>query len=248
MWIRSALRFNLLPEDLREKAGQYLADNVSAHGDHLSTGFLGVSNLLPALCSQGHVGEAYRVFLQESFPSWLFSVKQGATTIWERWDGWTPEKGFQDPQMNSFNHYSLGSCGEWMFDTVAGIGVDPEEPGFRHFVIRPRPGDCATQAEGSYDSIHGRISTKWVRNGHDFSLHVTVPINTTATVELPTTDATAVHEGGRKATTYPEIAAAAASNEERGVCRWGRATTISAARFPESVNGSTANRHWTSFG
>ena len=94
---------------------------------------MGVSNLLPVLCSEGHVGEAYRVFLQETFPSWLFSVKQGATTIWERWDGWTPEKGFQDPKMNSFNHYSLGSCGEWMFDTVAGIGVDPEQPGFRHY-------------------------------------------------------------------------------------------------------------------
>ena len=88
-------------------------------------GFIGVSYLLPALCSEGRLDTAYDVFLQDTFPSWLFSVKQGATTIWERWDGWTPEKGFQDPGMNSFNHYSLGSCGEWMFDTVAGIGVDP---------------------------------------------------------------------------------------------------------------------------
>jgi alpha-L-rhamnosidase len=206
-----ALRFNLLPEELRAKAAQYLADDVSQHGNHLTTGFMGVSNLLPALCLEDRVGEAYRVFLQESFPSWLFSVKQGATTIWERWDGWTPGKGFQDPKMNSFNHYSLGSCGEWMFDTVAGIGVDPDQPGFKHILIRPRPGDDLIEAEASYDSIQGRISTKWIRTDHDFSLHVTVPINTTATVELPTTDAAAVLEGGRKATSYLEIEGVPAS-------------------------------------
>ena len=99
---------------------QYLADDVAAHQNHLTTGFIGVSYLLPSLCSQGQVKTAYDVFLQDTFPSWLFSVKQGATTIWERWDGWTPQKGFQSPSMNSFNHYSLGSCGEWMFDHGGG--------------------------------------------------------------------------------------------------------------------------------
>jgi alpha-L-rhamnosidase len=207
-----ALRFNLLPEDLRAKVAQYLADDVSDHDNHLTTGFLGVSNLLPSLCSENRVDEAYRVFFQDTFPSWLFSVKHGATTIWERWDGWTPEKGFQDPKMNSFNHYSLGSCGEWMFDTVAGIGVDPDQPGFRHVIIRPRPGDVLTEAEGSLDSIQGRISTKWIRADRDFSLHVTVPINTTATIELPTANAATVQEGGRKASSYPEIEAVPGSN------------------------------------
>jgi alpha-L-rhamnosidase len=203
-----ALRFNLLPDDLREKAGEYLAADVQSHQDHLTTGFIGVGLLLPSLTSENQLATAYKVFLQDTFPSWLFSVKHGATTIWERWDGWTPEKGFQTPRMNSFNHYSLGSCGEWMFDTVAGIGVDPEQPGFSHIIIHPQPGGGFTEARGSYDSIHGQISTQWMlRNGH-LSLHVTIPVNTTATVELPTNDATSVREGGIAISSHPEIKSA----------------------------------------
>jgi alpha-L-rhamnosidase len=200
-----ALRFDLLPENLKAKAGQYLADDVTAHHDHLTTGFIGVSYLLPSLCSQGRIDTAYRVFLQDTFPSWLFSVKHGATTIWERWDGWTPEKGFQDPGMNSFNHYSLGSCGEWMFDTVAGIGVDPDQPGFSHIVIHPRPGGDLTHAEGSFDSIHGKIATKWGLKNGGFSLRVTIPINTTATIDLPTANLSSVREGGRNLSDSPGI-------------------------------------------
>ncbi|HEX4085188.1 MAG TPA: family 78 glycoside hydrolase catalytic domain [Chthoniobacteraceae bacterium] len=183
-----ALRFNLLPDNLRAKAGQYLAEDIAAHGNHLTTGFIGVSYLLPALCAENQTATAYRLFLQKTFPSWLFSVLNGATTIWERWDGWTPEHGFQDPGMNSFNHYSLGSCEEWMYDSVAGIGTDT--PGFSHIVIRPLPDPAGglTHAEGSYDSIHGRIATKWTLKDHRFTLSVTIPLNTTATVELPAPD------------------------------------------------------------
>jgi alpha-L-rhamnosidase len=193
-----ALKFGLLPEALRPKAAQYLAEDVASHGDHLTTGFLGVSCLLPALSSEGRLATAYRVFLQDTFPSWLFSVKQGATTIWERWDGWTPKKGFQDPTMNSFNHYSLGSCGEWMFDTVAGIGFDPAQPGFKHIIIRPQPGGGFTHAEASYDSVHGKILSQWILKDGSFSLHVTIPPNTTATVELPTKDFSSVRESGKR--------------------------------------------------
>jgi alpha-L-rhamnosidase len=202
-----ALRFDLMPENLRGAAGQYLADDIAAHQNHLTTGFIGVSYLLPSLCSQGHMKTAYDVFLQDTFPSWLFSVKQGATTIWERWDGWTPQKGFQNPGMNSFNHYSLGSCGEWMFDTVAGIGVDANQPGFGNFVIRPRPGGGLTHAAGTFDSIHGRISTDWKIADGKFFLHLIVPINTTATVILPTTDTSSVKEGGRAILKSPDIKA-----------------------------------------
>jgi alpha-L-rhamnosidase len=200
-----ALRFDLLPAELRAKAAQYLADDVAAHNDHLTTGFVGVSHLLPALSSENQLDTAYKVFLQDTFPGWLFSVKHGATTVWERWDGWTPEKGFQNPSMNSFNHYSLGSCGEWMFETVAGIDVDPDQPGFAHFMIRPRPGGNLTQAEGTFDSIHGRIASKWsVQNG-SFSLHATVPVNTTATIMLPAADAVSVREGGKSVGEAAEI-------------------------------------------
>jgi len=200
-----ALRFNLLPESLRAKAAQYLADNVAGHKDHLTTGFVGVSFLLPALCSEGQVNTAYRLFFQDTFPSWLFSVKHGATTIWERWDGWTPEKGFQDPGMNSFNHYSLGSCGEWMFDTVAGIGVDSKAPGFKQIIIRPRPSEKLKYAEGSFDSIHGKIATKWTLDKGTFSLSVTIPVNTTATIELPVKNSSPVQEGGRNVASRTEI-------------------------------------------
>ena len=201
-----ALRFDLLPENLRGAAAQYLADDIAAHGNHLTTGFIGVSYLLPALCSQGQVKAAYDVFLQHTFPSWLFSVEQGATTIWERWDGWTPQKGFQNPGMNSFNHYSLGSCGEWMFDTVAGIGIDPAQPGFGHFIIWPQPGGGLTHATGTFDSIHGRILTDWTVDGKAFSLHLIVPVNTTALVQLPTSHASSVTEGGASITSHREIA------------------------------------------
>jgi alpha-L-rhamnosidase len=198
-----ALRFDLLPDDLRPKAAQYLADDVAAHQDHLTTGFVGVSCLLPALTSQNKIDTAYKLLLQTTFPSWLFSVKHGATTIWERWDGWTPEKGFQDPGMNSFNHYALGSCGQWMFDTVAGIGVDVDNPGFHHIIIHPRPGGNFTHAEGSFDSIHGKIATSWKIENGKFSLHVTIPINTTATIDLPSD--TSVKESGRSIDSEPEI-------------------------------------------
>jgi alpha-L-rhamnosidase len=200
-----ALRFNLLPEALRPKAGQYLAEDVASHNDHLTTGFVGVSYLLPALCSVNQTDTAYRVFLQDTFPSWLFSVKHGATTVWERWDGWTPEKGFQNPGMNSFNHYSLGSCGEWIFDSVAGIDPDPEHPGFKHIFIRPRPGGGFTQADGSFDSIHGKIVSKWSVENGTFSLRANIPINTTATIELPTADASSVREGGKNVAAIPDI-------------------------------------------
>jgi alpha-L-rhamnosidase len=184
-----AVRFNLVSADLGPRIGQLLAGNIARHHDHLTSGFVGVSYLLPVLCREGQVGEAYRLFQQDTFPSWLFSVRQGATTIWERWDGWTPEKGFQDPSMNSFNHYSLGSCGEWMYDTVAGIDLDPDVPGFKHIVIHPTPGGTLKEAEASYDSINGWIATRWTLKGSTFSLHVTIPINTTAFIYLPTTPA-----------------------------------------------------------
>ena len=200
-----ALRFNLLPDNLRAKAAQYLEDDVKQHQDHLTTGFVGVSYLLPALTSEDKIETAYRLFLQDTFPSWLFSVKHGATTIWERWDGWTPEKGFQNPGMNSFNHYSLGSCGEWMFDTVAGIGVDSTQPGFSHILIHPRPGGTLTSAQGSFDSIHGKISTAWTLQNGALSLHVVIPVNTTATITLPTTNTASVQEGGRPLAASPDI-------------------------------------------
>ena len=190
-----ALKFELLPEDLRPKAAQYLEEDIQAKGGHLSTGFVGVSYLLPVLTQAGKADTAYRLLLQDTFPSWLFSVKQGATTIWERWDGWTPEKGFQDPGMNSFNHYSLGSCGEYLFSGIGGIR--PASPGFKTILIDPVIRSGLTWANTRYDSIHGPIATSWKLEGKRLQLKVVVPANTTATVCVPARDLAGITESGK---------------------------------------------------
>ncbi len=192
-----ALKFNLLPAELRPKAAQYLEDDIKAKGWHLSTGFVGVSYLLPVLTQAGKTDTAYRLLLQDTFPSWLFSVKQGATTIWERWDGWTPEKGFQDPGMNSFNHYSLGSCGEYLFGGVGGIR--PASPGFKTIQIEPAVGKGLTWASTRYDSVHGPIVTSWKLKGKKLSLEVSIPANTTATISVPARNLAGVTEDGKPA-------------------------------------------------
>ncbi|MEJ0091638.1 MAG: family 78 glycoside hydrolase catalytic domain [Limisphaerales bacterium] len=190
-----ALKFELLPEDLRPKAAQYLEEDIKAKGGHLSTGFVGVSYLLPVLTQAGKTDTAYGLLLQDTFPSWLFSIKHGATTIWERWDGWTPDKGFQDPGMNSFNHYSLGSCGEFLFGGIGGIRL--ATPGFKTIEIEPVINSGLTWAKTSYDSIHGKIATAWKRDGDRISLEVTVPANTTASVCFPAKDMASITESGK---------------------------------------------------
>jgi alpha-L-rhamnosidase len=189
-----ALKFDLLSDDLRVKAAQYLEEDIRAKGWHLSTGFVGVGYLLPTLEQTGKTETLHRLLLQDTFPSWLFPVAQGATTIWERWDGWTPEKGFQDPGMNSFNHYSLGSCGEFLFSGIGGIR--PGSPGYKTILIDPVVGQGLNWARTSYDSIHGKIVTEWTISGNQLELDVTVPANTTATVCIPAPHASAVTESG----------------------------------------------------
>ncbi|MBC8096970.1 MAG: family 78 glycoside hydrolase catalytic domain [Akkermansiaceae bacterium] len=190
-----ALKFDLLPSELRSKAAEFLEADIKAKGDHLSTGFVGVSYLLPVLTQADKTDTAYRLLLQDSFPSWLFSVKHGATTIWERWDGWTPEKGFQDPGMNSFNHYSLGSCGEYLFGYVGGIRH--ASPGFKTILIDPIVHDGLSWAKTRYDSIQGPIATSWKREGQRLALEVVVPANTTATICVPAKDLASVTESGK---------------------------------------------------
>jgi alpha-L-rhamnosidase len=193
-----ALRFGLLPDALRPAAARYLAADIAKRNTHLSTGFVGVGYLNPTLTDAGYNDVAYKLLLNDTFPSWGYSIRQGATTIWERWDGWTKDKGFQDPGMNSFNHYSFGSVGEWLYATVAGIDLDPARPGFRHIIVRPRPAPGLDYARAEYDSIRGPIKTDWRRENGRLTLDVTVPANTTATVWVPTGDAASVTEGDKK--------------------------------------------------
>src|SRR5215212_7114068 len=188
-----ALHMDLLPEELRSATAEHLVRTIEREDWHLSTGFVGVGYLCPVLTEAGYTEVAYRLLENETYPSWGYTVKNGATTIWERWDGWTEENGFQSPNMNSFNHYSLGSVGEWLYRYVAGI--DLGAPGYGHIVIRPRPGGGLTHARGEYDAVRGRISSSWQIEGDLFSLEVLVPPNTAATVHVPSTEG--VSEGGR---------------------------------------------------
>lgn len=185
-----ALQFGLLTEEGAKQAARHLAEDIRKRGNRLSTGFLGVGYLLPALSDNGYSDLAYTLLTQEAFPSWMYSIKHGATTIWERWDGWTEEHGFQTPQMNSFNHYSLGSVGEWMFRYMAGIEADPACPGFKHAIIRPVPGGRLRQVQASYESVYGTVSVEWsLSNEGAFRLEVRVPANTAATVHVPGAEA-----------------------------------------------------------
>ncbi len=189
-----ALAFDLLPPEKRARAAADLVENIEARDGHLSTGFVGTKDLMTVLTKIGRTDVAYRLFHNKTFPSWGFSIEQGATSIWERWDGWTPEKGFQDPGMNSFAHYSFGAVGEWMFKTIGGI--DLETPGFEKIVIRPIPGGNLSSASVAYDSIRGPIATRWEKDSGRLRLQVTIPANSSATVYIPARDADGVTEGG----------------------------------------------------
>jgi alpha-L-rhamnosidase len=164
---------------------------------HLTTGFHGSRALLPVLSQNGRNDVAYSLLLQNTYPSWLYPVTLGATTTWERWDGWTPDKGFQNPAMNSFSMPDLmASVGEWLFSYVGGIGQ--QGTGFKNIVIKPYVGTGLTYAQTSYDSIHGTIAVRWEKSGGALVVNVTIPANTSATVSLPGsgTGPFTIQEGG----------------------------------------------------
>ncbi|GAB6165360.1 family 78 glycoside hydrolase catalytic domain [Thermostilla marina] len=189
-----ALWFDLLPDELRPKAAEYLVDDIRSRDWHLSTGFVGTSVLMPTLSATGNTDVAYRLLLNDTYPSWGYSIKYGATSIWERWDGWTAEKGFQNPGMNSFAHYSFGAVARWMFQSAAGI--DTDGPGFRKILIRPQLGPGIDWVDAEYGSICGKIADRWEKTENGVAMTVTIPANTVATVCVPTHDPASVTEGG----------------------------------------------------
>jgi alpha-L-rhamnosidase len=180
-----ALRFNLLPTSVRPLAARNLVNLIRENENHLATGFVGTPYLCEVLEESGYLDVAYALLQQETFPSWLFSVKNGATTIWERWDGWTPEKGFQTAEMNSFNHYAYGAIGAWMYRSVAGLGMDSSEGGYRRLIFRPRPGGTLTWASARLETSLGLASIRWEKRGEDLDLDFEVPVNAQAVVHLP---------------------------------------------------------------
>ena len=179
------LHFDLLLPGQRKAAAGALANHVEKRGYHLATGFVGTPYILEVLEETGYLEVAYKLLEQETFPSWLFPIHHGATTIWERWDGWTPEKGFQSKGMNSFNHYAYGAVGAWMYRTVAGLELDPAEPGYRHIIFRPRPGGSITWAEAKLQTPHGESAIRWELKEGSVRVNLTVPHGCRATFHPP---------------------------------------------------------------
>ncbi len=200
-----ALAFDLLPDSLVPTAADRLAADIRARDVHLTTGFLGTPHLLPVLAATGHVDLAYELLTQRSYPSWLYPISRGATTMWERWDGIRPDSSFEDPGMNSFNHYAFGAVGDWMYRTIGGIDADPQVPGYRRARIAPRPGGGLTSARASLETLYGTLSSAWRRDAQRFVLEVTVPPNTSAEVTLWETQVDQVREGERPLSGAPGV-------------------------------------------
>lgn len=187
-----ALEFELLPETVRTAALKHLVDDIRAHDWRMATGFVGTPMLMRVLQRFGEDDTAYRLLLSREYPGWLYMIDQGATTIWERWNSFTPETGFGDKiadtgfgdvAMNSFNHTVWGAVGEWMYGVIGGI--EPAKPGFQRIRIRARPGGDLTWAKTELDSPYGRIATDWKQNDAGGVLNVSIPPNTRADVILP---------------------------------------------------------------
>jgi alpha-L-rhamnosidase len=185
-----ALAFGLVPQNRVQAVADKLAAKVASRNGHLSVGFMGVENLLPVLAEHGHLDTAYQILQQPDYPGWGYMSSRGATTIWERWDGIRTDGTLQDPGMNSFNHYGLGSVGDWLYRSVGGVG--PAAPGYQKLLIAPRPGGTLTSASSDLTTVYGPARSAWTRSGSTLTLSVVVPANSAATVRVPATSAAAV--------------------------------------------------------
>ena len=182
-----ALQFDLLKgASQRRRAGERLVELVQKSGYHISTGFVGTPLICDALCSVGAFDAAFRLLKQRECPSWLYAVTMGATTIWERWDSMLPDGSINPGEMTSFNHYAFGAVADWLQRVVAGLA--PAAPGYRRLAIQPHPGGDLTYARASLRTPYGLAESGWTLEREQFTLKVTVPPNTTASVSLPGRD------------------------------------------------------------
>jgi len=180
-----ALHFGLTPSEYRKRTIDTLVEILDEYDNHLSTGFLGTPYICYALSENGNLDLAYELLLKEDYPSWLYPISKGATTIWEHWDGLKPDGTMWSDDMNSFNHYAYGAVADWMYSVIGGIDSDPTEPGYRHSVIAPRPGGGITSAITTQLTPYGKLVSDWTLEGDTMRLNITIPHNTTATIALP---------------------------------------------------------------
>jgi alpha-L-rhamnosidase len=215
-----ALGFELVAPLSRSVAAGRLAGLIEEAGGHLLTGFLGTGLLLDALSDHGRHELATRVVRSDTYPGWGYQVRQGATTIWERWDSWTPEAGFADPGMNSLNHAALGSVADWLHRSVAGLA--PAEPGYATMLVRPRPGVGFQWARASHESAHGHHAVAWALDGGRLKLTVEAPPNTAARILLPDGARDVVLDGDAARPRRPARDAASGESVRRFDLPWGR--------------------------
>lgn len=180
-----ALHFELVPEVQRNVVAADLVDLITQNDGHLTTGFLGTPYLLHALSKNGQLDEAYRLLLLEDYPSWLYQITKGATTIWEHWDSMKPDGSMWSPDMNSFNHYAYGSVADWIFSVLGGLDTDPERPGFRSILVEPRPGGGIDWANTRLHTPYGEVTLEWQVKNDRFTARLMVPPGTSAKVTLP---------------------------------------------------------------
>src|SRR5688572_4213203 len=200
-----ALNFDMLPENLREQAVEKLVENIKAYNNHLTTGFLGTPYLCHVLNRFGKTDVAYTLLMQESYPSWLYPVKMGATTIWERWNGIRPDSTFEPATMNSFNHYAYGAIGDWMYQVVAGLDTYEDGPGYKHIKIKPHIGGGLTNASATLQTYYGKASSGWKIEGNKIIMDIEIPANTTATVFVPATNNEAITENGNTVSSSKDL-------------------------------------------
>jgi alpha-L-rhamnosidase len=191
-----ALAFDLVPDEMKASAANRLVEEIRRFDNHLTTGFLGTPLLLHVLSAVGRDDVAYDLLMQDTYPSWLYPVKRGATTIWEHWDGIKPDGSPQDPEMNSYNHYAYGAVGSWLYGRVAGIRPDTSMPGFKHVIIEPIPGGGLTWATGELETMYGLVRSSWKIDEGRFHLDVRIPPNATGTVVLPCSNPEDIMESG----------------------------------------------------
>ena len=180
-----ALKNGLVEADARDNMIARLRQNFADHGNCLQTGFLGTSILMGTLTENGMSDIAYELLFQHDYPSWLYSIDNGATTIWERWNSYTKDKGLGPVGMNSFNHYAYGSVCQWIWECAAGIAADPAQPGFKHVIMKPVADKRLGSLDASFQSAAGLIKSSWKYEGDQWTWTFTVPEGATATVTLP---------------------------------------------------------------
>jgi alpha-L-rhamnosidase len=180
-----AIEFDLIPSELQGKAMGHLTRLIGEADNHLRTGFLGTPYLAGVLDRKGQAKLAFDLLFKETYPSWFFSINQGATTMWERWNSYSHKDGFGSAGMNSFNHYAYGAIGQWMYERVAGLAPDPANPGYKHFFVRPLIAPQLDWARAELETPYGKASSGWKKSGGKLELEVVVPPNATATIEFP---------------------------------------------------------------